>query len=137
MLAVGLNNILFWTVLFFLLTFIPNIGITIGSILPSLFALVQFPTYWQALTIFVVTQITATVVGNFIYPRMQAQTQNIDPVVTLLALAFWTVLWGVPGAFLAVPLTLMLMMVFTQFQSTRWIAALLSNDGNPVFRKSR
>jgi predicted PurR-regulated permease PerM len=47
------------------------------------------------------------------------------------------VLWGVPGAFLAVPLTLMLMMVFTQFQSTRWIAALLSNDGNPVFRKSR
>lgn len=135
MLAVGLNNILFWTVVFFLLTFIPNIGITIGSILPSLFALVQFPTYWQAIAIFVVTQITATVVGNFIYPRMQAQTQNIDPVVTLLALAFWTVLWGIPGAFLAVPLTLMAMMVFTRFEDTRWVAALLSNDGKPVFRK--
>jgi predicted PurR-regulated permease PerM len=135
MTAVGLNNVLFWTVLFFLLTFIPNIGITIGSILPSLFALVQFPTYWQAIAIFAVTQITATIVGNFIYPRMQAQTQNIDPVVTLLALAFWTVLWGIPGAFLAVPLTLMAMMVFSQFESTRWVAALLSNDGNPVFRK--
>ena len=135
MLAVGLNNVLFWTVLFFLLTFIPNIGITIGSILPSLFALVQFPTYWQAIAIFGVTQITATVVGNLIYPRMQAQTQNIDPVVTLLALAFWTVLWGIPGAFLAVPLTLMAMMVFAQFDDTRWVAALLSNDGKPVFRK--
>ena len=135
MLAVGLNNVLFWTVLFFLLTFIPNIGITIGSILPSLFALVQFPTYWQAIAIFAVTQITATVVGNLIYPRMQAQTQNIDPVVTLLALAFWTVLWGIPGAFLAVPLTLMAMMVFAQFDDTRWVAALLSNDGKPVFRK--
>ena len=137
MLAVGLNNVLFWSVLFFLLTFIPNIGITIGSILPSLFALVQFPTYWQAVAIFVVTQIAAAIVGNLIYPRMQAQTQNIDPVVTLLALAFWTVLWGIAGAFLAVPLTLMSMMVFAQFESTRPVAALLSNDGNPVFRKDR
>lgn len=135
MMIVGLNNILFWSILFFLLTFIPNIGITIGSVLPSLFALIQFPTYWPALAIFVVTQIAATVVGNFIYPRMQAETQNIDPVVTLLALAFWTVLWGIPGAFLAVPLTLMSMMVFAQFPDTRWVAALLSNDGKPVFRK--
>lgn len=135
MLVVGLDNILFWGIVFFLLTFIPNIGITIGSIIPSLFALVQFPTYWQAIAIFGVTQVTATVVGNFIYPRLQAETQNIDPVVILLALAFWTVLWGIPGAFLAVPLTLMAMMVFTQFESTRWVAALLSNDGKPVFHK--
>jgi predicted PurR-regulated permease PerM len=136
MMVVGLNNVLFWSVLFFLLTFIPNIGITIGSILPSLFALVQFPSYWPALTIFAVTQIAATIVGNLIYPRMQAETQNIDPVVTLLALAFWTVLWGIPGAFLAVPLTLMSMMVFAQFPDTKWVAALLSNDGNPVFRRA-
>jgi AI-2 transport protein TqsA len=43
--------------------------------------------------------------------------------------------WGLPGAFLAVPMTLMSMMVFTQLPSTRWVAALLSNDGSPVFRK--
>lgn len=135
MLAVGLDNVLFWTVVFFLLTFIPNIGITIGSIAPSLFALIQFPTLWQAIAIFAVTQIAAFVVGNLIYPRLQAQTQNIDPIVTLLSLAFWTVLWGLAGSFLAVPLTLMTMMVFAQFDSTRWVAALLSNDGKPVFRK--
>jgi AI-2 transport protein TqsA len=135
MMAVGLNNVLFWAIIFFLLTFIPNIGVTVGSIAPSLFALVQFPTYWQAIAIFAVTQITATIVGNLIYPRMQAETQNIDPVVTLLALAFWTVLWGIAGAFLAVPLTLMAMMVFSEFEDTRWVAALLSNDGRPVFHK--
>jgi predicted PurR-regulated permease PerM len=135
MLAVGLNNVLFWSVIFFLLTFIPNIGITIGSIAPALFALIQFPTVWQAVTIFGVIQLVATIVGNLIYPRMQAQTQNIDPVVTLLSLAFWTLLWGLAGSFLAVPMTLMLMMVFAQFQSTRWVAALLSNDGKPAFPK--
>jgi AI-2 transport protein TqsA len=137
MLAVGLNNILFWAVIFFLLTFIPNIGVTIGSIAPSLFALIQFPTVWQAVTIFVVIQITATVVGNLIYPRLQAQTQNIDPIATLLSLAFWSWLWGLPGAFLAVPLTLISMMIFAQFPSTRWVAALLSNNGKPIMRRTR
>jgi len=135
MLAVGLHNLLFWAVIFFLLTFIPNIGVTVGSIAPSLFALVQFNTIWQAIIIFAVIQIVATIVGNLIYPRLQAHTQNIDPVATLLSLAFWSWLWGLPGAFLAVPMTLMSMMVFSQFGSTKWVAAMLSNDGNPVFRK--
>ena len=135
MLAVGLDNVLFWAVIFFLLTFIPNIGVTVGSIAPSLFALIQFKTVWQAITIFLVIQVVATIVGNLIYPRLQAHTQNIDPVATLLSLAFWSWLWGLPGAFLAVPMTLMSMMVFTQFPSTRWVAAMLSNDGKPVFRR--
>lgn len=133
MLAVGLNNVLFWSVIFFLLTFIPNIGVTVGSVAPALFALVQFSSTWQAITIFAVIQVAATIVGNLIYPRMQAETQNIDPIVTMLSLAFWTVLWGLPGAFLAVPMTLMVMMVFSQFKSTQWIAAMLSNDGRPEF----
>lgn len=136
MLAVGLNNILFWTVIFFLLTFIPNIGVTVGSIAPALFALLQFKTIWQAIVIFAVIQIAATIVGNLIYPRMQANTQNIDPIATILALSFWTFLWGIPGAFLAVPMTLMLMMVFSQFETTRWVAAALSNDGKPNFHRS-
>jgi len=135
MLLVGLNNVIFWSVIFFLLTFIPQIGVTVGSIAPALFALLQFRTSWQAIAIFAVIQVAAFIVGNVIYPKMQADTQNIDPIATILALSFWTFLWGITGAFLAVPLTLMLMMVFAQFDSTRWIAALLSNDGKPNFQK--
>ena len=137
MLLVGLDNVLFWSVVLFLLSFIPNIGVTVGSVAPSLFALVQFPTVWPAIVIFVAIQVVAFVIGNLVYPRMQAQTQNVDPVVTLLSLALWTLLWGLAGSFLAVPLTLMLMMVFAQFDSTKWVAAMLSNDGKPVFRRSR
>jgi predicted PurR-regulated permease PerM len=133
MLAVGLNNVLFWTVIFFLISFIPNIGTTVGSIVPALFALLQFRTAWQAIVIFAVIQLAAFIVGNMIYPKMQAETQNIDPVAVILSLSFWTVLWGISGAFLAVPMTLMLMMVFAQFDRTKWVAALLSNDGKPEF----
>lgn len=136
MLAVGLHNALFWAVMILLLSFIPMIGVTIGSIVPALFALVQFPNWWQAAVIFAGIQAAAGIVGNLIYPRLQAQTQNIDPVATLFALAFWGYLWGLTGAFLAVPLTTIVMMVCGYFPQTRWLAIVLSNDGSPVFATS-
>ncbi len=129
MFGVGLDNALFWTILLFLLSFIPILGVTVGSIVPALFALLQFPSWWQAAAIFGVIQVAAFIVGNLIYPRMQAETQNIDPVATLLSLAFWGWLWGIAGAFLAVPLTLIVMMICSHFPQTRWVAILLSNDG--------
>ena len=131
MAAVGLDNAMFWTIVLFMLSFIPIIGVTVGSVAPALFALLQFETLWPAIIVFGGIQVAAFVVGNLIYPRMQADTQNIDPVATILALSFWGFLWGIPGAFLAVPLTLMLMIVCVQFDNTRWVAVLLSNDGKP------
>jgi predicted PurR-regulated permease PerM len=133
MFSVGLNQTIFWTIVLFLLCYIPIIGVTVGSIIPALFALLQFDTWWQAAVVFGVVQLVAFVVGNFIYPRMQAETQNIDPVATLLSLAFWGYLWGLTGAFLAVPLTLIAMMICAHFPRARWIAVLLSNDGRVAF----
>ena len=135
MFAVGLDNAWFWTILLFLLCFIPMIGVTVGSIVPALFALLQFASWWQAAVIFGAIQVVAFIVGNFIYPRLQAETQNINPIATLLALSFWGSLWGLTGAFLAVPLTLMVMMAFAYFERTRWIAVLLSDDGKPSLPK--
>jgi predicted PurR-regulated permease PerM len=40
-------------------------------------------------------------------------------------------LWGVPGAFLAVPITAMMTIIFSEFQGTRPIAVLLSQNGKP------
>lgn len=133
MFSLGLENALFWTVVLFLLCYIPMIGVTVGSVVPALFALLQFPSWWQAAVIFGGIQAAATVVGNVIYPRMQAETQNIDPIATLVSLAFWGLLWGITGAFLAVPLTLIVMMICANFPRTRWVAVLLSNDGKPSF----
>ena len=133
MFSVGLDNVAFWTIVLFLLCYIPMLGVTVGSVVPALFALLQFSSWWQAAVVFGGIQVIAFVVGNFIYPRMQAESQNIAPVATLLSLAFWGSLWGLTGAFLAVPLTLMVMMVCAYFPRSRWVAVLLSNDGNPAF----
>ena len=71
------------------------------------------------------------IVGNLIQPRMQGDNQNIDPVVVLLSLAFWGKLWGVVGMFLSTPLAVMAMAILAEFKGSRWMAVLLSGDGEP------
>ena len=132
MAAVGLPNAVFWAFLIFIVGYIPIIGGLVGVTAPTLFALVQFDGWWRPVILFVGLQSIGFVVGSIIYPRMQGKSVNIDPVVVLLALAFWGVLWGVPGMFLSTPLTVVIMVVLAQFAGTRWIAVMLSSDGDPL-----
>ncbi|HLK25962.1 MAG TPA: AI-2E family transporter [Caulobacteraceae bacterium] len=132
MAAVGLDNAVFWAFLIFIIGYIPIIGGMIGSIAPPLFALVQFDNWLRALVLFIGLQIIGFVVGSILYPRMQGRSLNIDPVVVLLALAFWGVVWGIPGMILSTPLTVVMMAVLAQFPGTRWIAVMLSADGDPL-----
>jgi predicted PurR-regulated permease PerM len=129
--VVGLENGLFWATIIFVLSYIPVVGGAAGSLLPAIFALVQFTSPVPALVILAGTQGIGFVVGNIIQPRMTGDSLNISVLVVFLSLVFWGKLWGGPGAFLAVPMTVMLMIVLAQFPSTRWIAVLLSNNGNP------
>ena len=131
MYALGLSNALFWSFLILVLSFVPVIGGAIGSVLPPLFALVQFPDTWRAIALFAGLQAIGFAVGNVIQPRMQRDSLNIDPVVVLLSLALWGALWGLPGMFLSTPLTVTVITILAQFEGSRWIAILLSGDGSP------
>ncbi|OYX91426.1 MAG: hypothetical protein B7Y78_12205, partial [Caulobacter sp. 35-67-4] len=84
-----------------------------------------------AIILFVALQAIYFVVGNIVLPRMQSDSLNMDPTVVLLSLAVWGALWGVPGMFLSTPLTVAFMVILAQFDGTRWIAILLSEDGDP------
>lgn len=132
MTAVGLDNALFWSLVIFLFAYLPVLGVLVGSVGPTLFALLQFPSLTPAVAVFVGIQIVSSIVGNLVLPKMQADSQNIDPAASLIAVGMWTVLWGVPGAFLAIPLTLALMYALAQYEDHRWLAVLISHDGDPT-----
>ena len=129
--AVGLQNAEFWTFVIFVVGFIPVLGGAVGGLAPPLFALVQFPTYWQAIVLLVGLQTVLFIVGNMVQPRMQGDNQNIDPVAVLLSLALFGKMWGVVGMFLSTPLAVMAMAILAEFQGSRWMAVLLSGDGKP------
>ena len=132
MTAIGLDNAVFWAFLIFIVGFIPIIGGAIGVLGPPLFALVQFDKPWRALILLAALEVMGFIIGNIIYPRMQGKSLNIDPIAVLLSLAFWGAIWGLPGMFLSTPLTVMTMIILAQFDGSRWIAILLSSDGEPL-----
>jgi predicted PurR-regulated permease PerM len=92
---------------------------------------VEFDAYWHAIALLAGLSVINFGVGNVLLPRMQGRSLNLDPVVILLALSFWGLVWGVPGMFLSTPLTVTLMAVSEQFPGAKWLAILLSGDGDP------
>jgi AI-2 transport protein TqsA len=137
MAAVGLHDSLFWAFLIFLAVYIPVAGGVFAGVAPPIFALVQFDGFGRAIILFIVLQLIGIIIGNVIYPRMQGRSLNLDPVMVLLSLAFWSAIWGVTGAFLSTPLTVMAMVVLAQFDGSRWIAVILSADGDPQQLKNK
>lgn len=131
MAALGLQNAAFWAFLIFVAAYVPVLGGFVGALLPPVFALLQFQAYWRAIALFAALQVIFFVVGSVIQPKMQRDRLNIDPVVVLLALTLWGAVWGVAGMFLSTPLTVMLIIILAQFDATRWMAVLLSGDGEP------
>ena len=131
MAALGLSNAVFWAFLIFVAAYIPVIGGFVGALLPPLFMLLQYEDPWRGVVLFGALQAVFFIIGSVIQPKMQKDGLNIDPVVVLLALTLWGAIWGVAGMFLSTPLTVMLIIVLAQFEGTRWIAILLSGDGQP------
>ena len=137
MAAVGLHDSLFWAFLIFLAVYIPVAGGVFAGLAPPLFALVQFDGYGRAVILFAILQLIGMIIGNVVYPRMQGRSLNLDPVMILLSLAFWSAIWGLTGAFLSTPLTVMAMVVLAQFDGSRWISVILSADGDPQHLKNK
>jgi len=131
MMVLGLHHAFFWAFLIFLAGYIPVLGAAVGVLIPPLFGLVDFTDAWRPLILLVLLEGQHFVVAQVLAPRMQGKNLNLDPLVVLLALAFWSLIWGVPGAFLSTPLTVMAMAILAEFSPTRWIAVLLSRDGKP------
>ena len=143
LLLLGVQNALFLAALIFVLNYIPTVGSIVAALVPPLFALVQpdVPAwipgaapqdiYIYAAIVFGIVSFWQFSIGNFIQPRMMGESLNLSSLVVLLSLAIWGVLWGIPGMFLSAPLTVLMMILFAQSDGTRWIAILLSSDGNP------
>lgn len=126
---VGLDFAEFWALLIFFLNFIPNIGAIIATAFPALLALVQFQDWMPFLVVTIGVTTVQFIIGNFVEPKFLSKSLNLSPLVILFSLGIWGAIWGVIGMFLSVPITVMLMIIFAHFASTRPIAVILSQNG--------
>ena len=125
----GINSAPLWAIIIFLLNYIPSVGSLIATAFPTIIAFLQFGDYMPALWVLLGVGIIQLIVGNFLEPKIMGNTLNISPLVVIISLVVWGALWGIVGMFLSVPITVMLIIIFTQFESTRPVAILLSENG--------
>ncbi len=125
----GLEFAAFWAALITLLNFVPYIGSVLGVLFPVVMAVVQFENQNTILWLLLALTIVQFTIGNLLEPYMMGNSLNLSPFATLASLAIWSEVWGIPGAFLAVPITAVMAIVFSQFSATRPIAVMLSRNG--------
>jgi predicted PurR-regulated permease PerM len=104
MVLLKMPNALLWGSLAALAEFIPYVGATVMLALLAMAGLVTFPTVGQALLVPGAYLAINLVQANFISPMVLGRRLTLNPVAILVGLVFWWWIWGVGGAFIAVPL---------------------------------
>ncbi|HEX3276322.1 MAG TPA: AI-2E family transporter, partial [Gemmatimonadales bacterium] len=104
MLLIGMPNALLWGALAALAEFVPYIGATVLLAVLAMAGLVTFPTVGQALLVPGAYLGVNLLQSQFISPYVLGRRLTLNPVAILVGLVFWWWLWGVGGAFIAVPL---------------------------------
>ncbi|MEO1255131.1 MAG: AI-2E family transporter, partial [Bacteroidota bacterium] len=126
----GVDAAFFWAFLMFALNYIPTVGSLIATLFPAFFSLVQFGEFRPFIIILAGLGIVEWFIGNVIEPRLMGKSLNLSPLVTILALIVWGQIWGITGMLLSTPITVVMVIVFSQFDSTRGVAILLSENGD-------
>ena len=110
----------------FLLNFIPSVGSIIAVLLPAPVLFLQYglgPQFFLVIGLLAATEFT---IGNLIEPRFLGEGMDLHPAAVVACLIFWTLVWGVPGAFLSVPITASIKIVLSKIKHTRPVAEFLA-----------
>lgn len=129
LLFIGVDTPEFWAFLIFILNFIPTIGSLVATGFPAIFSLLQFGEVLPALLVLGIVGAIQLLVGNLVEPRLMGSSMNISPLVTIISLSLWGAIWGIIGMILSVPITVVMIIVFSQFEKTKGIAIMLSEKG--------
>ena len=125
--ALGVDFPIFWGVLTFFAGFIPVVGFLLAVAPPTALGLIE--SGWvTAVIVLAGFLILNAIIDNVLQPRLMGKDLNLSPVVVFLSLFLWSFILGGIGMFLAMPLTVMMVLILAQFHETRWLAILMSTE---------
>lgn len=119
---------LMWGILAFFLSFIPWIGLPLAVAPAVILALAEHgPT--SALLVIAGVTVINILAENAVSPMLMGRGLSLSPTVLFIGFIFWAWLLGGPGAFLAAPLTIFLVLMLETFPETRWLASVMGMGG--------
>ncbi len=124
--SVGLKLAFTFAVLTVILNFIPNLGSVIAVLLPLPIVYMQYGLGAKFFIVLLIPTIIQIAIGSIIEPKLLGNGMDLHPVTIISSLVFWTLVWGVPGAFLAVPITAAVRIILSKIEPTRVFAEIMS-----------
>ena len=68
--------------------------------------------------------------NNVLETKWLGKSMDLNPLVVIGSLIFWALVWGVMGALLAVPLTVIFRMILEKSETTKPLADFMSGKKN-------
>ncbi len=121
----GVKFAFLWAVLTFCCNFIPYIGSVVSYSLLVGFTFLWLDFDWQPFAVAALVLGCHLTCASIVEPTILGKAMGLSPLVILASLAFWGLIWGIPGMFLAVPLTVVALLVMKHLKVTRPVAQLL------------
>jgi AI-2 transport protein TqsA len=128
LLFMGVDYAVLWGLLAWFMGYIPSIGFIIALIPPVLMAYAQYGLQ-SALVVLIAYVLINGGIQNFYQPKVMGDRLRISPVIVFIGLFVWGYLLGGIGAILAVPMTLMVLIIMENFEGTRPLAILMRYTG--------
>jgi AI-2 transport protein TqsA len=107
------------------LNFIPNIGPVISTVMPMPVLFLQYGFDWRFILALVLLSAVHFIIGNILETKWLGKSMDLSPVVVIISLVFWAIVWGAMGALIAVPLTSILKIVLERSEPTKPLAEIL------------
>jgi len=122
--VLGVDFPLMWGILAFFLSFIPWIGLPL-AVAPAVVLALAEHGIERALLVIAGVIVINILAENALSPMLMGRGLSLSPTILFLGFIFWAWLLGGPGAFLAVPLTIFVVLMLETFPETRWLASLM------------
>jgi len=122
----GVPNALMWGVVAAVLNFVPYFGPIAGVGVLAVMGVLTFDNLWQGLLPPVWYLLFHLLEANLITPVLLGRRFTLNPVVIFVSLIFWMWLWGVPGAFLSVPILVSIKVISDRVPTMSPVSELLS-----------
>ena len=127
LLIIGIDYPFFFGFFAAILAIIPYLGTILGGLIPTIYALINYDSYWYPLAVIGIFWFVQFVEGNFLSPKIVGGSMQINALASIIALIAGGALWGLPGMILFLPMTAMLRVVSGHYENLQPVAALLGD----------
>jgi predicted PurR-regulated permease PerM len=117
--ALGVPNALVWGVMAAVLNFLPYVGAVVTFVLVFVISLVTFNNLYFAIVPPLYAALCNVIEGQFVTPLVVGRRLELNAVAIFIAVAFWSWLWGIVGALIAVPILVVTKVFCDHFDGLR------------------